>query len=404
MIESVSAYETVLQKIDIYMQKYIIPYFNPSKIYWWFSLSGGKDSFVMAHGMNEWYSRNNFSFHAEGFCVSQWNKNVQYSLLQKQITWMPVTIIDGVDLSRNTINYTFGDQAPCHDCSLIRKNMGDFYIKDNYKDGYINIIARGIHLSDMAISYLWRVFWDIDVESFTRRLEKGNPLVKLNTQPIVYLAKPLCFVREYETQEYANQLKFHPICCGCPACRYPSRRDIVEESLKQLFSSVKWEFEVYGINDYLKLIGDNAPIEEISLSGLEIKRAHLPVEFFDYMVNQFKNECFYDFSKSMYFLDDVGANYLTKYKKFNLDKIISPKLCSDIPLTFPEKSMIATVGPLWGSIGYQNKSMRNKLLKLQTEIYHIQIDCLWSQVIPMLRDFYSHTFNALTTCYVCNIN
>lgn len=402
MIQNISAYEIVLKKIDIYMQKYIIPHFNPSKVYWWFSLSGGKDSFVMAHSMNEWYKRNNFSFHAEGFCVSQWNKNVSYSLLQDQISWMPVTIISGVDLTKNSINYTCGNQAPCHACSLIRKNVGDSFITNNYKNGYINIIARGIHLSDMAISYLWRVFWDIN--PFTNKLEKGKPLVKLNIQPIVYLAKPLCFVREYETQEYSNQLKFHSICCGCPACKYPSRRDIVEESLKLLFSSPKWEFEVYGIRSYLRLIGGNTPLEEMSLSGLEIKRAHLPAEFFDYVLNIFKNKCFYNYSNATCFLDDIGAEYLTKYKKYNFDKTLQPKLYSDIPLTFPEKAMIATVGPFWGCVGYQNKSMRNKLMELQNDRYNIQIDHLWSQVIPLLKDFYSQTFTCSTTCCSCNIN
>lgn len=273
MNQNASAHEIVLQKVDIYMQKYITPYFNPSKVYWWFSLSGGKDSFVMAHVMNEWYRRNNFSFHAEGFCVSQWNKNSPYLLLQEQITWMPVIIIDGIELTKSTVNYTFGDQAPCHSCSLIRKEIGDSFIINNYKDGYINIIARGIHLTDMAISYLWRIFWGVDINSFANNLEKGNPLVKLNIQPTVYLAKPLCFVREYETQEYANQLNFRSICCGCPACRYPSRRDIVEESLKLLFSSEKWEFDVFCINNYIKLIGGNTSIKKYhfpvwSLNGL----------------------------------------------------------------------------------------------------------------------------------------
>lgn len=398
--QKVNAYEVVLQKIDIYMQKYIIPYYNPSNIYWWFSLSGGKDSFVMAHSMNEWYKRNNYSFQAEGFCVKQWNKNLSYSLLQEQMSWMRFTIIDGVNLTKNTINYTAGDQAPCHTCSLIRKKMGDTFIAENYKNGYINIVARGIHLSDMAISYLWRLFWDVDVDYFTQRQEKGNPLIKLDMQPSVYLAKPLCFVREYETQEYSNQLKFHSICCGCPACRYPSRRDIVEESLKLLFSSTKWEFEIYGIRDYLKLIGGNIPIEKISLSGLECKRPHLPIEFFDYMLNKFKNKSFYNnlFDRE-FFLDDIGIEYLVKHKKFNSDKISQPKLYSDIPLTLPEKSVIATVGPFWGCVGYQNKEMREKLIKLQKEIYNIHIDYLWSQVIPFLKDFY--TSNCLTTCCSC---
>ncbi len=403
MIQNVSVYETILQKIDIYMQKYIMPYFNPSKVYWWVSLSGGKDSFVMAHSMNEWYKRNNFSFHAEGFCVSQWNKNVSYSLLQEQISWMPVTVIDSIDLTRTSINYMGGNQAPCHACSVIRKNVGDSFITNNYKNGYINIIVRGIHLSDMAISYLWRIFWDIDIDVFTNKLEKGNPLVKLNLEPMVYLAKPLCFVREYETQKYSTELNFHSICCGCPACKYPSRRDIVEESLKLLFSSNKWEFEVYGIRNYLKLIGCDTSIEEISLSGLEFKRPHLPVEFFDYMLNILKNKYLYNCSNSTCFLDDIGVEYLTKYKKYDFDEIFHPKLYSDIPLTLPEKSMIATVGPFWGCIGYRNKSIRDKLMELQNNRYNIRIDYLWSQVIPLLKDFYSHNLNC-SICCSCNIN
>lgn len=168
---------------------------------------------------------------------------------------MPVTIIDSVDLTRDTINYISGSQAPCKACSSIRKNIGDSFIASNYKNGYINIIARGLHLSDMAISYLWRIFWDIDIDSFTNKLEKGDPLVKLNIQSNTYLAKPLCFIREYETQKYADHLKFHSICCGCPACRYPSRRDIIEESLKLSVDEVVSD---YSVLDYRHFHGSNA--------------------------------------------------------------------------------------------------------------------------------------------------
>lgn len=403
MIQNKNACEIVLQKIDIYMQKYITPYFNPSRIYWWFSLSGGKDSFVMAHSMSEWYKQNNFSFHAEGFVVNQWGKSDSYLLLREQISLMPITIIDGVELTRSRINYTFGNQAPCHACSVIRKNIGDSFITNNYKHGYINIIARGLHLSDMAISYLWRIFWNLDINSFTENLEKGKPLIRLNIQPTIYLAKPLCFVREYETQEYSNKLQFRSICCGCPACRYPSRRDIVEESLKLLFVSSKWEFDVYNVDKYLEIIGGDAPIEKISLSGTENKRPHIPIEFFDYMINHFKNNFSYNRIYSTCFLDDIGTEYLTKHQKYNLNKMVQLKLYSDRPLTFPEKSMIATVGPFWGCIGYQNQSMRNELIKLQYKIYNIQIDCLWSQVIPLLKEYYSNNLNCSTARCLCNI-
>lgn len=404
MIQKTNVYKTLLFKIDVYMKKYILPSFDPSKVYWWFSLSGGKDSFTMAHILHEWYKSNSYTFHGEGFCISQWGENPLYSLLQKRLSWMPVTIIDGIYLSQKILKYVPGEQAPCKACSSIRKSIGDSYIRDHYKDGYINIIARGLHLSDMAISYLWRLFWDIDIDSFSSNLEKGNPLVKLDLQPVVYLAKPLCFVREYETQEYSKQLGFYSICCGCPACRYPSRRDIVEESLKLLFPSTKWEFEVYGIRKYIHLISGDVPIEEISLSGMEEKSAHLPNEFFDYVLKLFKHISYQEYSKTAYYLDDIGVNYITKHQK-NVSNIILPaKFYTDAPLTTSEKSIIATVGPYWGCIGYANKSIRNKLMIIQKDKYNFQIDHLWSQVIPLLNDFYAQTTNPSNIHCACSFN
>ena len=404
MIQNRNVFETVLCKIDVYMKKYILPCFDPSKIYWWFSLSGGKDSFTMAHAINEWYRRNNYTFQGEGFCISQWIENPMYSFLCKQIAWMPVTIIDGINLSKKTLNYVPGEQAPCRACSSIRKSIGDSYIIDHYKDGFINIIARGLHLSDMAISYLWRVFWDIDIDSFSTNLEKGNPLVKLDLQHLIYLAKPLSFVREYETQEYSKLMGYYSICCGCPACRYPSRRDIIEESLRLLFTSAKWEFDVYGIRKYVSLISDGAPIEEMSLAGIETKNAHMPAEFFDYVLKLFRNKSYQNHNKATLYLDDIGVNYITRHRKNYSSSILQAKFDSDIMLTASEKAIIATVGPYWGCIGYGDKSMRHYLIKQQKERYNFQIDYLWSQVIPLLNDFYAQTHTDSNMCCMCNNN
>ena len=397
-------YTIVLNKIDIYMREYIIPIINPSKVYWWFSLSGGKDSFVMAHGINEWYKRNHYSFHGEGFCIRQWSSNTFYTLVKEQISWMPVTIIDGVESTKSTTKYTLGNQAPCNTCSLIRKQIGDSFIITNYKNGYTNIIARGLHLSDMAISYLWRVFWNIDTISFAQKLEKGNPLVKLNLYPAVYLSKPLCYLREYETQEYSRFIGFKPICCGCPACRFPSRRDIVEESLKRLLPQGKWEFSVYGINEYLKKIGRGVDIEGISLAGIETKRNQIPLDYFDYTVEKFRGmlRC-YNYS-SHYFLDDIGIEYIVNHTTNDSDTLLFPKLFSDCSLSLPEKCMIATVGPFWGGIGYKNKLLHYYLMELQREKIGMHVDFLWSQVIPLLNEYYSNKHYNISACCSCGVS
>ena len=405
MFQTVEAYEVLLEKINIYMQKQILPFFNPSKIYWWFSLSGGKDSFVMAHGLKEWYTRNNYAFSGEGFCVRQWSKDTLYSVLQSQITWMPVIIIDGLDATNDTIKYVYGSQAPCHKCSLVRKSLGDAYILDHFKKGYVNILARGLHLSDMAISYLWRVFWHIDINAFASNVEKGKPLVKLNFHPNLYLAKPLCYVRELETQLYASHVNYCSICCGCPACIYPSRRDIVEESLRLLFTSEKWEFDVPGIRAYLNQIGASSEIEKISLPGTERKRPHLPNGFFEYAVDTFiAKKASVNFPCSSVYLDEIGTRYITHYDSFHSTTVLSPKLYCEKPLTHVDKVMIATVGPFWGCVGYQDKDIRNYLLEQQNRIFGYNINQLWSQVIPFLREYYSNHSSALSSCCYLNSN
>src|SRR5260370_21592391 len=56
---NISAIESVYRKIDLFFQLHILPVLDPTKIHWHFSLSGGKDSFVMANAVKNWYVRQN---------------------------------------------------------------------------------------------------------------------------------------------------------------------------------------------------------------------------------------------------------------------------------------------------------------------------------------------------------
>lgn len=386
--------ENIIKKINLFMNIYIIPKIDPNKIYWWFSMSGGKDSFVMAYSIYKWYKANNYQFHGEGICFRQWDKNIFFNELQNQINWIPITVIDVVEKTNMFVKYNKGEQAPCSLCSSVRKCVGDKYITENYRDGYINILARGLHLSDMAISFLWRDFWRIDTTDFALSLTKGNPFVKLDLEKEIFLCKPLCFVREYESQSLSNALGFKSVSCGCPAYKFPSRRDIVEESLRMLFNSDLWEFDVHGIDVYLNKITFGEDVSVLSSRGKEKKEPHLPIEFIqfavDYWEKNIKSSLLFDtFSKNTkVFLDAIGIDYLVEHKGVDNSKIYYPKLLSDEELTEAEKRMVATAGPFWGAIGYDDISIRNSFLKLQQKIYGIEIDRFWSQVIPLLNQYY----------------
>ena len=382
----------VIEKIDSFMQTYIIPSLDPSKVYWWVSLSGGKDSFTMAYAIFLWYKKNHYSFHGEGLYIKQWIETGIYDHLCHSIAWMPITVIHGEEETRRYTNYKAGSQAPCSMCSYVRKFLGDQYIIKNFKQGYYNVLSRGLHLTDMSISYLWRDFWGIDTVLFADSLEKGNPFVKLGPVDNYFLAKPLCFVREFECEQFAKFYNYFPVCCGCPACRFPSRRDIVEDSLCMLFQSQLWEFDVYGINAYLERICAPHSLRETSLPGKEKKCSRITPDFSDFAIKYWRSHekrTKITFDKHQY-LDYVGCNYLQKHEWCFSRNLFLPKYYAETELSAGEKMLIATVGPLWGAVAYFDSSFKNKVLSMQAEIFGIIIDELWTQVNPILQAYYQN--------------
>lgn len=382
--------DILIGKIDAFMKHHVIHQINPNKIHWWVSLSGGKDSYSMARVLYDWYKKNNCLFHGIGFYINQWGNASINSHLCKTIDWMPIIMIDGTDTTMMLTNYSSGMQAPCSKCSTARKIIGDQYIMQHYKDGYYNVLARGLHLSDMAISYLWRDFWGIDTISFANKLTKGKPFERLPLEKELYLAKPLCYVREYECEEFARITKYTSACCGCPACRYPSRRDIVEESLKLYYPKGLWEFEVRGIKEYLNNIGSALKTQINSMSGIESKCCQLPPDFALFAIEYWKS---HEKVSPRYFsrtrrLDDIGHDYLVKHQKSDVSKLYLPKFYSDEPLSAKEKIMIATVGPFWGGIGFKNQDYKSYVFQMQYDIFNIEINKEWSQVIPILEAYY----------------
>ncbi|MDR0313352.1 MAG: hypothetical protein LBI14_07120 [Treponema sp.] len=272
--------------------------------------------------------------------------------------------------------------------------MGDRALLRLMDKSKVNFIARGLHLGDTAISYLWRwMFFDSIPASLNKM--KYQPLVQINDG--VFLAKPLFLVREIETQLYSSNHNFIPVCCMCPACGFPSRRDIVEESILYIYMNEKsglWEFSVPGMSDYLKQIVpfDYSYLSGISTKGFAQKCNHIPEPFFVFALDYFRDRMaqvdINQFNSGL-FLDDIGKkSFLSGKKELFTGKLPIPKFfLPDIALSEYERRMIATLGPFWGAVGLTSSQQRFAL-DVQTKIFDFTPDDLWGQVNSLLNIFY----------------
>jgi tRNA(Ile)-lysidine synthase TilS/MesJ len=386
------------------MRSHILPQFMPGQIRWWLSLSGGKDSFAMAEGLRNWHLERGLEFNAVPFTIDQWHGEAPAAIRQ-QIAWREVQAIEAYEVTMQSTGYKVGEQAPCRSCSDVRRNLTDDLIRralaDRRQDSKcVDIVARGLHLTDTTISALWGYTMGKSPAQEMRDAGKGRPISHLYGS--VYLAKPLYYVREFESQQYAQSAGYRPSCCGCPACNFPSRRDIVEESIAGFLRSPRWEFDVAGVEELLALsepIDTVAEVKDRSDSGVETKHAHLPLAFAKATVKKYMETWnsvrpylspVFDSAQD---LDQVGVKRLrNRVRRARFQKLPIPSILSS---TTTERysgfhlMTIATLGPFWGAIGLE-ADLAEKAWEIQSQYFGLHVDERWSQVGELLREYYGH--------------
>jgi tRNA(Ile)-lysidine synthase TilS/MesJ len=389
-----TAEETIYEKIDFFMKKHVLDQIDPNTIHWWFSLSGGKDSYAMATQVKAWYKKNNLSLEATSLTFDQWN-NPNINKIHDQFEWLDSHIIDISNETKRVTNYKEGDQAPCRECSDLRRNFTDSIIQNHCDSNQINFVARGLHLTDTAISFLWRFIKGCDPFPCIIEEKKYYPFKYLYDK--TFLVKPLYYVREYETQKFANEVNFTPICCNCPGCAYPSRRDIIEETVALLIKSELWEFDIQGISDLVKYHTSEIDFRFIlnnSLHGVENKHNHLPDGIFEYALTYFRDKAhFIKFNNTCFNpnfdLDEIGYNrIINKNNLKEYDGIPIPRFFDENKsISKYDSMMILLMGPFWGAIGL-SKSQRDYIFNLQKEYFGISLDDHYSHVIELLNSYY----------------
>jgi hypothetical protein len=351
----------------------------------------------MAHGMQRWYNKRGLHVKGTAFHIDQWGSQAVKSI-NNYFKQFDFQIINGRSLTLASTNYHYGQQAPCRQCADARRKINDEFIQpESSRNGKINIICRGLHLSDIATSLLWRyVMIDHPLDAMIKS-QKGKPLTRLWSN--TFLAKPLTYVREFEAQQYSLLLNYQPLCCGCPACLFPSRRDIIEETLLQFNRSPLWEFSIPGIQDFLCYWSDSHTVssaKSLSAPGLETKKAHLPDDFGYFVVDYFLKQKALLTSRSLrsHFddrvdLDEIGKRRLQEYRpRIEVEQPPLPAILNlERNIGNLEALLIATLGPFWGAIGLSS-AMSNQVFLLQEKFFGIAIDDKWSQVTHMLNKYY----------------
>lgn len=381
-------------KFDLFMELYILPKFNPESIRWVFSISGGKDSFAMCDVVHDWYMHNSYRINAMGIHIWQWGNEFPDLRISDNLPWLErCRIIDARELTNNSIHYVDKSQAPCHSCATVRHTVSDQLLKEIGTELPV-FLCRGLHLSDVAISILWRLFWNANEYSFSN---KGLPIIELSQNQ--YLVKPLCFAREYECQEYSKYKHYVLYSCDCPMTTFPSRRDIVEESIRLFYKSYLWEFDIPYVTTYLesnaKLSSYNI-IKELSLEGIEKKNNSLPDDFFEYVLERLKEKVANNKNAEMLpQIDLIGYNLLKKGKTVNSPHSIlytCKFFANPMSLTDFDRRMIATLGPFWGACALP-LSEKEYYWQLQNKIFDIKLDKSWSQVEYWLKKYYAYKSN-----------
>jgi len=362
----------LLKKIESFMNRLVLPKFHPNKIVWLASMSGGKDSSSMIVLLKRWYEKYNFDFTCHPFYVNQWQNSPVIDTLIPFLKTQKLNLIsiDAVRRTRETLNYQASQQAPCTECSGIRRDITDELAAEmvGKYEGRPIVVIRGTHYTDVAISLLWRYMLGIEPVQDMHRKRKGNPLVKIAQR--YYLAKPLIFCLEDEIHFFAIHERISVSCCGCPGCKNPGRRDIVRETIGRTINKYSnlWELkmpfvqkllETYGVSYGSDMFSGKYMVESLPKYTIHLpsKLPEMALSFWDKHLNLSNHKNLQDFDHSIT-LDQIAKEKLHAFdfKKNDFDKIPIPKyLLNRIKndkladkYDYDELLMLTAFGPFWG--------------------------------------------------------
>lgn len=385
-------------KVNLFMEDFILPKFDPTRILWVFSLSGGVDSWVTREAIRAWYQEKSLEILEETLHVDQWDAPIA-DLLRKG-HWGVSFVADKRATSRN-LGFNSDTQAQCGPCSIIRRDA-----TDNFTYGLLQaypgtdvIVARGHHLTDLAVSILWRLLAGRSPVSDLVSSGKGHPLSELENRS--YLAKPLIYATksEIETVAKSRNLVGACACLSCPAHGIPSRRDIMNiTAVPALAMSLRgWELQLPGVRDIIQTWTNDARkwhlVKELSDPDTSVLCSEsvpqIPLSsaksFYDNALCESALEALsqeFDFSST---LDAEAFSFLAGKPPLGFTRVPVPAyLLRHLRLpeenySIRERLMMLCYGPFWGLFALPHE-LRHRAIEIRATLFPgITFDDTWGQ-------------------------
>ena len=219
-------------------------------------VSGGKDSLSLLHALVDYRSRAPFSYQLIAVTLEQGKFKLPIRTLEEKIRALGVEWVlrdDAATLRLVAQNIPHG----CDVCSRYRR----YSLYKIANELGCSVLALGHTADDRAESLLRNIFFNGRIASL--------PPVSQSQKGTVRLIRPLVYVTENLSAEYARSKGFLTIACVC------SEKESVRREIRELLETMKGRHE--GVSDSIiaalgnvnlyTLLGENAEPAGVQLSG-----------------------------------------------------------------------------------------------------------------------------------------
>jgi tRNA(Ile)-lysidine synthase TilS/MesJ len=198
-------------------------------------LSGGKDSLTLLHALRHLQRHAPIKFSIAAITIDPEIEGFDPSVLKSYLAELEIPYFyESHDMTKQAEEQMKKDSF-CSFCSRMKRGI---MYSTARREGY-NVLALGQHLDDLAESFLMSAFHGGQL-----RTMKAN---YTNQDGDIRIIRPMIYVRERQTTEFAGEVLLPVIPDSCPACyAMPTEREHMKQLLaneeahnKGLFKSLK---------------------------------------------------------------------------------------------------------------------------------------------------------------------
>lgn len=183
-------------------------------------VSGGKDSLSLLHILHHFQAHAPISFELAAMTVDPQAEDFDPSQLIPYMESLGVPYFFRQEPIVDIAQKHMDNDSYCSFCSRMKRGIMYSTCRD---EGY-NVLALGQHLDDLAESFLMSAFHGGQLKTM-----KGHYRINDGDLRVI---RPLIYVRERQTHDFAQQCELPIIYDNCPACfAKPTQRQHMKELL-----------------------------------------------------------------------------------------------------------------------------------------------------------------------------